>query len=197
MSSFLAGAVAIGLDALEVIVISLTIFVISYIFVFQNHQVIGDSMFPNFLDKEYVLTDKLTYMFVRPPVRGEVVIFKYPKAPEYEYIKRIIGLPGEILKVKEGKIWLQKQDESWQQLDESNYLKSSIITFGRTAIKDDTPFKIPTDSYVVLGDNREVSSDSREWGIVSKNLLIGRALFRLWPPSKLGLVIKNPTYQIN
>jgi len=194
MSSFLAGAVAVGLDALEVIVISLTIFVISYIFVFQNHQVIGDSMFPNFLDKEYVLTDKLTYMFIRPPVRGEVVIFKYPKAPEYEYIKRIIGLPGETLKVKDSKMWLQKTDGDWQQLDESSYLKESVITFGRSAIKDDTPFKVPVESYLVLGDNREVSSDSREWGIVPKNLLIGRAMFRLWPPSKLGLIIKNPAY---
>ncbi|MCX6784093.1 MAG: signal peptidase I [candidate division WWE3 bacterium] len=183
------------LDVLEIIVISLTIFVISYIFVFQTHQVIGDSMLPNFTDKEYVLTDKLTYLLFRKPVRGEVVIIKYPKAPEYEYIKRVIGLPGDTLKISDGKVFI-KEASGWVQMPEP-YIPKEVITFGRAFLPNETPYTVPADNYLVFGDNREVSSDSREWGLVDMKFMVGRAMLRLWPPSSKGLVINDPTYSLN
>lgn len=192
MNSFLAGIVGLFLDLLEIVVISLTIFIISYIFVFQTHQVIGDSMLPNFFNNEYLLTDKFTYKFIRQPVRGEVVIFKYPKAPQYEYIKRIVGLPGETLKVMGGSVWL-KSGENWTKLNES-YIASNVQTFARGFLPENKEYTVPKDDYAVMGDNREVSSDSREWGPVPKNLLVGRALIRLWPPTKFGAVIQDPSY---
>lgn len=184
--------VGVLLDLLEVIVVSLTIFIVSYIFVFQTHQVVGDSMLPNFFYKEYVLTDKFTYKFLRPPTRGEVVIVNYPKAPEYEYIKRVIGLPGETLKINGGLVYL-KQNGAFIPLNES-YIASGVKTFGRTFLTEGQEYTVPKDNYIVLGDNREVSSDSREWGLAPKKYLVGRALIRLWPPSKFGLTVKNPTY---
>jgi len=193
MATFLASIVNIFLDILEIVVISLTIFILSYIFVFQTHQVIGDSMLPNFFDQEYVLTDKFTYMFLRQPVRGEVVIIKYPKAPEYEYIKRVIGLPGDTIKISDGQVYLKEGDD-WNKLDEAAYLPNGVQTVGRSFLPIDTPLTIPKDNYLVMGDNREVSSDGREWGFVEKKFLVGRAMIRVWPPTKFGAIIQNPTY---
>jgi len=184
--------VGLFLDLLEIVVISLTIFIISYIFIFQTHQVIGDSMLPSFFNNEYLLTDKFTYKFIRQPVRGEVVIFKYPKAPQYEYIKRIIGLPGDTLKIMGGSVYFLKGDV-WAKLNET-YIPSDVNTFARSFLPENKEYTVPKDDYVVMGDNREVSSDSREWGPVPKNLLVGRALIRVWPPTKFGAVIQDPTY---
>lgn len=150
-------------------------------------------MLPNFFDQEYVLTDKFTYKFIRQPVRGEVVIVNYPKNPTFEYIKRVIGLPGDTLKIMGGKVWL-KQNGAFVELKES-YIASNIRTFGHTFLSENQEYTVPKDNYLVMGDNREVSSDSREWGLVPKKYLIGRALIRLWPPTKFGALIKNPIYQ--
>ena len=149
-------------------------------------------MLPNFFDKEYVLTDKFTYKFLRPPVRGEVVIINYPKDPQFEYIKRVIGLPGDTIKVSGGKVWVL-ENGVFKALNES-YIPAGVITTGRTFLAENQEYTVPKDSYIVMGDNREVSSDSREWGLVAKNFLVGRALIRLWPPTKFGAVVKNPTY---
>lgn len=149
-------------------------------------------MLPNFFDQEYVLTDKFTYKFIRQPQRGEVVIVNYPKNPTFEYIKRVIGLPGDTLKIMGGQIWLKKNG-NWEELRES-YLAPNIKTFGHTFLSENQEFAVPKDNYLVMGDNREVSSDGREWGLVPKKYLVGRALIRVWPPSKLGAIVNNPTY---
>src|SRR3972149_5842868 len=86
------------LDILQTLVLAASIFVISWLFLFQPHQVIGSSMDPNFQDKEYLLTEKVSYRF-RPPQRGDIVVFKAPPDPERDYIKRVIGLPGETIKI--------------------------------------------------------------------------------------------------
>jgi len=86
------------LDIIEVLVIALAMFIFMYLFLFQPHQVRGLSMYPSFHDKDYLLTDKISYQ-IRPIKRGEVVVFKAPKNEEYDYIKRIVGLPGEMVKI--------------------------------------------------------------------------------------------------
>jgi len=169
------------LDIIEVVVIALAMFVVMYLFLFQPHQVRGLSMYPSFFNDDYLLTDKITYQ-LRLPLRGEVVIFKAPNNEDYDYIKRIIGLPGETVKISNGKVYVNGQEV------EESYLPDSYETFGGRFWKEDQSIPVPDGQYFVLGDNREHSSDSREWGPVPKANIIGKAWLCYWPPQRLGLV---------
>ncbi len=171
------------LDAIETVVIALAIFVVIYLFLIQPHQVKGNSMHPNFIDGEYILTDKISYRF-RPPQRGDVVVFKAPKDHEIDFIKRIIGLPGEVVKVSGGFIYVNDK-----QLPET-YLPKDYVAKPGSFLTSDQNAIVPPGNYFVLGDNRSHSSDSREWGFVKKEEIIGRAWFRYWPISQLGFVPK-------
>lgn len=170
-------------DIIETIVLALAIFVVIYLFLFQPHQVKGASMEPNFYDGEYILTDKASYRF-RPPKRGEVVIFKAPRNPELDYIKRIIGLPQEKIKIENGKVFI-----NGQELKEE-YLPKNVVVSGGLFLPKGKEVKIPENTYFVLGDNRSHSSDSREWGPIQKNEIIGRAFLRYWPLNRFGLLPK-------
>lgn len=169
------------MDFLETIVVALSIFVVVYLFIVQPHQVKGSSMEPNFHDNEYILTDKLSYR-LREPKRGEVIIFKAPKNPDVDYIKRVIGLPGDTVKVEGGYVYVndKKLDEPYLQ-DKSNLFPGSFITEG-------VDITISDGNLFVMGDNRPHSSDSREFGPIPKNSIIGRAFLRYWPPSVAGLL---------
>lgn len=169
------------LDIIEILVIALAMFIFMYLFLFQPHQVRGLSMYPNFHDNDYLLTDKITYQ-IRPVKRGEIVVFKAPKNEEYDYIKRIIGLPGEMVKIYSGKVYV-----NGKQLEES-YLPADIQTFGGQFWREGQTISVPENQYFVLGDNRNHSSDSREWGPVPKENIIGKAWVRYWPPQQFGLV---------
>ena len=169
------------LDLVETVVIALAIFVLIYLFLFQPHQVSGSSMYPNFEDGEYLLTDKISYR-LREPKRGDVVIFTAPQDTEHDYIKRIIGMPNESVKVESGKIFI-----NGAILNET-YLPSHFSTFpGAFTAQGQTIF-VPADQYFVLGDNRNNSSDSRAWGFVPKKNLVGKISFRYWPVDHLGKI---------
>lgn len=170
-------------DIIETIVLALAIFVVMYLFLFQPHQVKGASMEPNFHDGEYILTDKISYR-LHPPKRGEVIIFKAPKNPELDYIKRIIGLPGEKIKIENGSFYI-----NGQKLDE-RYIPQNIRISGGLYLPIGKEEKIPENSYFVSGDNRSHSSDSREWGSIHENAIIGRAFLRYWPPDRIGVLPK-------
>lgn len=178
------------LDTIETIVIALAMFAMMYLFLAQPHQVHGESMLPNFEDKEYLLTEKVTYYF-REPKRGEVVIFKFPKAHEYDYIKRLIGLPEETMLIEDGKIKVFNAEHPEGFILDEPYLDPQTKTQGRTIIKPGQKFHIPKGHYVLMGDNREKSSDSREWGTVKRDELIGRAWLRYWPPRALAFIPKT------
>ena len=181
------------LDFLETIVLSFAIFVVIYTFVAQPHKVKGDSMLPNFHTSDYLLTDKLSYRF-KPPNRGDVVVFRYPLAPQYDYIKRIIGLPNEEIEIKDGRITIYNQDHPKGFVLDESYLKLGTKTIGRSSIPDEDRIKIPEKQYAVMGDNRQQSSDSREWGMVSLDNIIGRVWLRYWPPQALAF-IADPKYE--
>jgi len=181
MTTFLRKIGSFFLDILQTIVLAAAIFVISYLFLFQPHQVIGNSMDPNFEDQEYILTDKISYRF-RSIQRGDVIVFKSPPDPERDYIKRVIGLPNEKIKIQGGKVLVNNQ------LIRENYLPPENFAIPGTFLKEGQEFQIPSDSYIVLGDNRDHSSDSREWGPVPRENIIGRAFFRYWPLEKINLV---------
>lgn len=145
-------------------------------FIAQPFIVSGASMFPTFDDGEYLIIDEISYI-VGEPKRNDVVVFKYPNDKKKFFIKRIIGLPGETVDIKgDLTIIINNENKDGFKLDQS-YVKNSSNTEGRYVLKDD--------EYFVMGDNRSASSDSRYWGPVKKDLLVGKALFRLLPTSKI------------
>lgn len=181
MASLFRKLVAFFFDILQTVVLAAAIFIISYLFLFQPHQVIGNSMDPNFADQEYILTDKISYRF-HPPARGEVVVFKAPPDPERDYIKRIIGLPGEKIKIQGGRVFINAQ------VLKEEYLPPEDLAVSGSFLQEAKEIQIPNDAYIVLGDNRRHSSDSREWGPVPRQSIIGKAFLRYWPVDEIGLV---------
>ena len=145
-------------------------------YVAQPFIVSGTSMVPTFENGEYLIIDELSYHF-RSPVRGEVVVFRFPEDPSKFFIKRVIGLPGETVITKDRSVSLLKDGETIS-LDES-YIKESLPY---PSIR----MELSDDEYFVLGDNRDVSSDSRIWGPVEDHLIKGRVLLRLLPIGHFG-----------
>ncbi len=193
--TFFSYAGSILLDFLESLIIGLAFFVITYLFAFQPHEVVGSSMdgVANFHQGQYILTDKLTYKF-REPHRGEIIVFKYPLKKNSDYIKRIIALPGEEIMLKDNKIYIyNSENPAGFILDEGEYLSSKVITESKAFLKEGEKITIPDNSYIVMGDNRPDSSDSRTWGFVPKTDIVGRSYFRYWPTNEIGL-IKLPKY---
>ncbi len=181
------------LDIIETIVIALSIFLIVYLFVASPHQVNGQSMVPNFQSGEYVLSDKVSYKLGQPK-RGDIVVFhapetaNCPKGTGCDFIKRLLGLPGETVEIKDNGIWINGQKlvepyipDTFQTLP-GPYTRQGAITLGQ-------------DEYFASGDNRPYSSDSRSWGPITKNDIVGKAFLRYWPPQSAG-VIPHSTYPI-
>ena len=133
----------------------------------------GDSMQPNLHPEQYVLVDKVSYRLGQPR-RGDIVVFQYPLATERDFIKRVIGLPGETVTVTGGAVSI-----NGQPLNEP-YI-AAPPTYNNT-------WTLGPDQYFVLGDNRNNSSDSHNWGPLNRQYLIGRAVFVYWPPDGWGLV---------
>ena len=169
------------LDIIETVVVAASMFVIVYLFLIQPHQVFGNSMLPNFHDQEYILTDKISYRF-QAPQRGEIVVFRSPEDKEKDYIKRIIGLPGERVAVVGGKVYIDGQ------VLPENYLDPDLQTPHGRFLGDDQPFLVPPDMYIVFGDNRLNSSDSRAFGPIPKTDIVGKALVVYWPPNRFHLI---------
>lgn len=173
------------IDTVQTILLAASVFLVIYIFLFRPFQVSGLSMFPNFEDKEYVLTDLISIRFQNPKL-GDVIVFQAPKDADKDFIKRVIGLPRDKVSIKNGSIYVNDQ-----KLNESEYLKDTVMTYGGAFLKEGQSATVPEGEYFVVGDNRSYSSDSREWGFVRKDIIIGRSLFVYWPPDKMRL-IKNP-----
>ncbi len=169
------------LDFLETIVVALSIFVVIYLFLMQPHEIKGSSMEPNFHDKEYILTDKISYR-LHPPVRGDVVIFKAPVNPDVDYIKRVIGLSGDRVKVQNGVVYV-----NGDKLKE-DYLKDQTFLFPGSFMTDGVEITVPLEKLFVMGDNRAHSSDSRQFGPIVINSIVGRAFLRYWPINSLGVL---------
>ena len=186
------------LDIAEVIVFAVGIFFFVYLLIMQPHKIDGQSMMPNFLNAEYLLTEKVTY-YLHKPQRGDVVVLRPPPnvSDTDEFIKRIIGLPGETLRLHNGRVYI-----NGQLLNES-YIASDVNTNGGSFLADDTDFTVPDNQFFLMGDNREHSSDSRFWGPVPLNLspnsqtegINGRAWLVYWPLPQAGFT-HSPTYSL-
>jgi len=176
------------LEFIQSIVLALAVFVLFYLFVAQPNEVKGSSMYPNFKDKEYLLTEKISYQF-NEPKRGDVVIFKAPAsepcaADECEYIKRVIGIPGDNVMVKEGDVYL-----NGEKLDQS-FLPEMVYSSSGEYMEEGVEKEVPEGQYLCFGDNRPNSRDGREFGPIDRDLIIGKAFFRYWPLDAVGLIPK-------
>ena len=173
---------AILIDLVETLVIAAAIFVVIYAFLFRPFQVNGQSMYPNYHNGEYILTN-LVGMHIGDLKRGEVVVFEAPTDKEKDFIKRVIGIPGDTIMVKEGFVFV-----NGIKLDESGYLPADYKTYGGSFLAEGQEATVTPNSYFVLGDNRNFSSDSREWGFVPKEKLIGKSFFVYWPINEMKFV---------
>ncbi len=150
-------------------------------FIFKPFVVSGTSMVPTYLDKEYLIIDELSFHLGQPH-RGQVIVMHYHGDVDKEYfLKRIIGLPGEHLIIRGGRIRIfNSQHPDGEYLDESAYLGPTVLTDG------DIDVTLSSDEYYVMGDNRGASFDSRRFGPVKRVDLVGRALFRGFPLDRIS-----------
>ncbi|HLD96611.1 MAG TPA: signal peptidase I [Patescibacteria group bacterium] len=177
------------LEIAETAILAILIFLALYLFLVRPHQIRGDSMLPNFRNGEYLLTEMVSYnLLKKEPQRGEVVVFRSPEQPNLDFIKRVIALPNEKVKLENGKVFIINQEHPEGFLLEEDYLEEGTVTEGRRTIKDGEVFSTGDSGYVVMGDNRERSSDSREWGVIGKESIIGNVWLRYWPPEAVALI---------
>jgi len=161
------------LEVFEILAVVLISIYIIYGFIAQPFLVQGASMEPNFSSGDYLLVDEATYYF-REPTRGEVIVFKNPSNTSEFYIKRIVGLPGEEVVVSDNEVAIDGD------LLGEEYLDMDVEVKGRYV------FQLDSDEYFVMGDNRSQSFDSRSWGPLGDELIIGVVRLRFWPPATFG-----------
>ncbi len=141
----------------------------------QNFLVEGPSMSPNLADSEFLFVNKLSYL-ADDPQRGDVIVFRSPRSPDEDLVKRVIGLPNEVVEIRDGQVYVNDH-----LVDESSYFSGPI---GR-----DTPAKrVPEGSYFVMGDNRLQSRDSRDIGPVPRASIVGQVWLVYWPPAEFGIL---------
>jgi signal peptidase I len=157
-----------------VLAVAIAIFIV--IFVIQPVKVEGTSMQPRLVDQERIFVNRFIYRFENIQ-RGDVVVFWYPRDTNKSFIKRVVAVPGDVVEIRMGLLYINGVTV------EEPYLK--------TEFQDHESFPrsvVPPDHYFALGDHRNSSNDSRMWGFVPRNLIYGKAIFRYWPVSRLGLV---------
>lgn len=168
-------------EFVEAFVFSASVFVVVYLFLMQPHQVKGNSMHPTFKDKEYLLTEKISYNRSDPSF-GDVIVFKAPIKENYDFIKRVVALPGETVMVEKGHVYIN------DKLLDEYYLSDDIVTNAGEFLTEGESYVVNTGEVIAFGDNREHSSDSREWGPVPNENIVGRVFFRYWPAGTIGVI---------
>ncbi|MBZ9572879.1 signal peptidase I [Patescibacteria group bacterium] len=174
-------------EVAKIVILALLIVIPIRYFVFQPFIVKGLSMTPAFHDGDYLIIDEFSYHF-REPERGEVIVFKYPQDPSQRFIKRIIGLPEEQVKMEGGRITIINKFGEEEILNESDYLSLSQVS-----LFDTKQMKLGENEYFILGDNRAHSFDSRRWGPLKREYIVGKVLLRAWPPKAMAY-IPTPSY---
>ena len=160
-------------ELLQIVLLALVIYLALH-FMVQNFRIDGTSMEPNLHDGEYVLVSKVSYWFGNDPGRGDVIIFQAPDQPQYDRIKRVIGLPGESVEVRrDGSVYIDGQPV------EEPYVSSTPGGPVGT-------WEVPQDEFFVMGDNRGRSYDSRNGGPVPRDNIIGKAWVIIWPMGEWG-----------
>ncbi|MDO8524377.1 MAG: signal peptidase I [bacterium] len=168
-------------EVLQVVIVALAIVMPIRFFVFQPFIVKGASMEPSFHGGDYLIVDEISYRF-KIPARGEVLVFKYPLDKSQRFIKRIIGLPGERVDIEGGRVTITTA------IGDKKLLNEVYITtpFSEMVLENNT-LTLGQNEYYVMGDNRTHSFDSRSWGVLKKEDIVGRVVFRAWPPLDVTL----------
>jgi len=157
-------------EVIETILLTVLMFLVIR-FAVQNFNIEGTSMEPSLHNQELILVDKWTYLF-RPPARGDVIVFVAPPNPSQDYIKRVIGLPGDTITIMNTTVIVDGVTLNESYVSPNNQCNEYAPIINR---------HVPPNEYFVLGDNRAGSDDSRHWGFVPRKNIIGRAAFVYWP----------------
>ena len=164
------------------IVVALVLTIVIRTYIVQAYKIPSGSMMPTLLVGDKLFVNKYLYRF-EPPRRGDIIVFKYPVDPKKDFIKRLVGMEGDQVEIRDGKIYVN--GKPLQDPD----------SFGRFYYYNHDPYggpreviKVPKDSYFVLGDNSANSTDSRFWGFVPKKNVLGKAVFRWWPLNRFGKI---------
>ncbi len=153
-------------EVVEILVITGLIFLVVR-FVIQSYHIDGPSMQPGLTTNEYVMVNKVVYLF-HAPERGDVIVFHYPHDTTQDYIKRVVGLPGDTIETDNTRLWVN-----------GTLLKEAYVSVPSN--QQASKWKVPRDQYFVLGDNRPASDDSRSWGFVPRDYIVGKASAVFWP----------------
>jgi len=160
------------------LMVSVVIAVVVILFIYQPVKVEGTSMMPSLVDQERIFINKFVYRFGLAQVqRGDTVVFWFPGDPSKSYIKRVIGVPGDMVEVRNGVV-LVNGSRLAETYVPPEYRDHSVMP----------PERVPEDQYFVLGDHRSSSNDSRAWGMVPRRYIYGKAVFVYWPPDKVGVL---------
>lgn len=181
-SKTLSGLFEFFLDIVKIVIVSLIIIIPIRYFIAQPFFVKGASMEPTYQQGDYLIVDELSYKF-HEPQRGDVIIFKFPEDTSQFFIKRIIGLPGETLAIKDTNVVIKNKEYPEGFLLEEAYIFD--------ATKDVLEIRLDDNEYFVMGDNRGVSHDSRRWGPLNKTFVLGKVFVRAWPFNKFEIMDKQ------
>jgi len=161
---------------LKDILLAVVIAFLMVVFLYQPVKVEGTSMQPELLDQERIFVNKFVYHFEEIH-RGDIVVFWYPKDPIKSFIKRVLGVPGDVVSIREGQVYIN------DQLVEERY-----VPRGYQDVDSYPAVRVREGHYYVLGDHRNASNDSRSWGLVPRKYIYGKAVFRYWPVDKAGFL---------
>ena len=169
-----AGKRSIFGEVFESVAIAVLLAVLIRLFILEPFYIPSGSMEPTLKEHDRIIVSKLNYRF-QEPQRGDIVVFKYPKDPKRNFVKRLIAVGGETVAIKNSRLYI-----NGQQVPE-NYLPRGL------RFADYGPVQVPRGSYFMMGDNRNNSDDSRVWGFLPENLIVGKAIVIYWPPDRIGL----------
>lgn len=174
-------------ELVEFAIIAMIIVVPFRMFVAQPYIVNGASMDPTFKTGDYLIVDQISYRF-HPPLRGSVIVFRYPKEPSVYFIKRVIGFPGETVTIRAGVVTITNTEHPEGFVLNEPYVKLTKI--------EDFSMTLKADEYFVMGDNRAGSADSRFWGPLPTKDIVGRPILQLFPLSSIHIVPGDKTHEL-
>jgi signal peptidase I len=161
---------------LKDILLAVVIAFLMVVFLYQPVKVEGTSMQPELLDQERIFVNKFVYHFEEIH-RGDIVVFWYPKDPSKSFIKRVVGVPGDLVAIRDGHVYINGE-----------LLQERYVPRGYQDFDSYPPTRVKDGHYYVLGDHRNASNDSRSWGLVPRRFIYGKAVFRYWPVEKAGFL---------
>lgn len=170
------------IELLQVVIVALAIIIPVRYFFIKPFYVKGASMEPSFFDHEYLVIDEISYRF-KEPVRGDIIVFRYPRDPKQYFIKRIVGLPGETVQITGNQVFINGERVQEDYLAEGEQTRGEIVV------------TLQPEEYFVLGDNRSFSLDSRSFGPLPRQYIVGKTWIRGWPFNKV-MVFTPPNYNV-